>query len=141
MSGKWKMADKITKKERSSLMSKIKSKETKLEKDFRKLLWKEGIRYRKNSSKHFGKPDIVVASKKLVIFIDSCFWHGCKKHCRIPETNRDYWVKKINRNKDRDKEVNTHYKKIGWKILRVWEHEIVSNQRRPFQKIIDFLLK
>jgi DNA mismatch endonuclease (patch repair protein) len=135
------MADKITKKERSSLMSKIKSKETKLEKDFRKLLWKEGIRYRKNSSKHFGKPDIVVASKKLVIFIDSCFWHGCKKHCRIPETNRDYWVKKINRNKDRDKEVNTHYKKIGWKILRVWEHEIVSNQRRPFQKIIDFLLK
>lgn len=122
------MADKITKKERSSLMSKIKSKETKLEKDFRKLLWKEGIRYRKNSSKHFGKPDIVIASKKIVIFIDSCFWHGCKKHCRIPEVNRDYWVKKIARNKERDREVNRHYKKLGWKILRIWEHDIKKNK-------------
>ncbi|MBI2054333.1 MAG: very short patch repair endonuclease [Candidatus Staskawiczbacteria bacterium] len=118
------MTDKITKKERSSLMAKIKSKETKLEKDFRKLLWKDGFRYRKNSSKHFGKPDIVVASKNLVVFIDSCFWHGCKKHCRIPEANREYWVKKINGNRNRDKKVNVYYKKIGWKIIRIWEHNL-----------------
>ncbi len=105
-------------------MAKIKSKETKLEKDFRKLLWKDGFRYRKNSSKHFGKPDIVVASKNLVVFIDSCFWHGCKKHCRIPEANREYWVKKINGNRNRDKKVNVYYKKIGWKIIRIWEHNL-----------------
>jgi len=129
------MADKITKGERSSLMSKIKSKETKIEKDFRKLLWKEGVRYRKNSSRHFGKPDIVIASKKIVIFIDSCFWHGCKKHCRIPKAHRDYWVKKISRNKERDKEVNSHYKKIGWKILRIWEHDF-KNINKYTDKII-----
>ena len=117
-------------------MGKIKSKETKLEKDFRKLLWKEGIKYRKNSSKHFGKPDIVITSKKLVIFIDSCFWHGCKKHCRIPETNHDYWVNKINRNKERDKEVNVYYKKIGWKIIRIWEHNFNNDNMNKMVKKI-----
>lgn len=121
------MTDKISKEARSSLMSKIKSKETKLERDFRKILWKEGIRYRKNSPKHFGKPDIVIASKKIVIFIDSCFWHGCKKHCRIPEANHNYWVDKINYNKKRDKLVNDYYKKSDWHIIRIWEHNIKNN--------------
>jgi DNA mismatch endonuclease, patch repair protein len=129
------MADKISKKERSSLMGKIKSKETKLEKIVWKILSEQGIRYRKNSSKHFGKPDIVITSKKLVIFIDGCFWHGCKKHCRIPEANHDYWVNKINRNKERDKQVNTYYKKTNWKVIRVWEHDL------KIQKIILNLLK
>ncbi|OGZ93515.1 MAG: hypothetical protein A2528_02830 [Candidatus Staskawiczbacteria bacterium RIFOXYD2_FULL_37_9] len=109
--------------------------ETRLEKSVWKILSEHKIRYRKNSSKHFGKPDIVVASKKLVIFIDSCFWHGCKKHCRIPEAHRDYWVKKINRNKKRDKEVNAYYKKLGWKILRVWEHDIPKNLTKSINKI------
>ncbi len=121
--------DKISKKARSSLMSKIKNKETKIEKDFRKILWKKGIRYRKNSSKHFGKPDIVITSKKTAIFIDSCFWHGCKKHCRTPEANHNYWVDKINRNKIRDKEVNCYYKKINWKIKRIWEHQLKNKEQ------------
>jgi DNA mismatch endonuclease (patch repair protein) len=118
------MVDNISKKARSSLMGKIKSKETKLERSVWKILSERGIKYRKNSSKHFGKPDIVVASKKLVIFIDSCFWHGCKKDCRIPEANHDYWVHKIDRNKERDKQVNTYYKKTDWKVIRVWEHDL-----------------
>lgn len=105
-------------------MGKIKSKETQLEKSFRKVLWSRGIRYRKNSTKYFGKPDIVIASKKTVIFLDSCFWHGCKKHCRIPETNHSYWVNKINNNKKRDKIVSSYYQKSNWKIKRIWEHDI-----------------
>jgi len=116
-------------------MGKIKSKETNLEKDFRKLLWKEGIKYRKNSSKHFGKPDIIIASKKIVIFIDSCFWHGCKKHCRIPATNKKYWKNKIKRNKERDKEVNKYYRKLNWKIIRIWEHEIKKDLPTVINKI------
>jgi len=116
-------------------MGKIKSKETKLEKSVWKILSEHGIRYRKNSAKHFGKPDIVIASKKLVIFIDSCFWHGCKKHCRIPEANHSYWIEKISRNKERDKEVNDYYKKIGWKGLRFWEHDILKNNDKIILKI------
>lgn len=115
-------------------MGKIKSKETKLEKSVWKILTEQGIRYRKNSSKHFGKPDIVIASKKLVIFIDSCFWHGCKKHCRIPEASHNYWVNKINRNKERDKSVSSYYNKNGWIIIRIWEHNILN--KRYQQKLL-----
>lgn len=107
-------------------MSRIKSRDSKIETLFRKELWKQGFRYRKNSGKYFGKPDIVLLKYKTAIFVDSCFWHGCKKHCRIPTARKKYWVTKIERNITRDKEVNRHYKKIGWKVIRVWEHDIKS---------------
>ena len=116
-------------------MGKIKSKETKLEKSVWEILSEQGIRYRKNSSKHFGKPDIVIASKKLVIFIDSCFWHGCKKHCRIPEANHTYWVKKINNNRKRDKLVSAYYRKNGYKIIRIWEHSLKN--KKQIDKILE----
>jgi DNA mismatch endonuclease (patch repair protein) len=128
------MADKLSRKERSSLMGKIKSKETKLEINFRKILWGAGVRYRKNSSKHIGKPDVVVASKKIAIFIDSCFWHGCPKHCRMPAGNRGYWLKKIANNRKRDKFVDSYYRKNGWLAIRAWEHDI-SNKNYQ-QKIL-----
>ena len=99
-------------------MGKIKSKETKLEKSVWKILSEHGIRYRKNSAKHFGKPDIVIASKKLVIFIDSCFWHKCPKHFRKPNSNKFYWKAKIDRNVKRAKEVNKQLKKENWKQLK-----------------------
>jgi len=117
-------------------MSKIKSKGTKIEKSVREVLSKNDIKYKKNSSKYFGKPDITIASKKTVVFVDSCFWHGCKQHCRIPESNRDYWVNKINNNKKRDKLVSLHYKKVGWKIIRIWEHALKSNDK--INKIFNF---
>lgn len=109
-------------------MRNIRDKESILEKRVRKVLWGMGIRYRKNSLKHFGKPDIVIASKKIVIFIDSCFWHGCEKHCRMPQTNRDYWIKKISNNIKRDKLVLDYYENIGWKIVRIWEHDLKDEE-------------
>ena len=118
------MADTVSKKKRSGIMSKIKNKDTKIEIEFRKAIWKAGFRYRKNPKGYFGKPDLVLRKRKTVIFIDSCFWHGCKKHCRLPSTRKNYWLPKIERNKQRDKEVNRHYKKLGWKIIRVWEHNL-----------------
>jgi DNA mismatch endonuclease (patch repair protein) len=109
-------------------MGKIRSKETKIEIDFRKLLSKKGLKYRKNSNKYFGKPDIVFPLKKIAIFIDSCFWHGCKKHCRVPAANRRYWLKKINGNKKRDKRVSSYFKKNGWKVIRIWEHDLKNKE-------------
>lgn len=132
--------DTVSKKKRSETMSAVKSKDTKIEISFRKALWKNGFRYRKNSTKYFGKPDILFKKYKIVIFIDSCFWHGCKKHCRIPATRKNYWVNKIEKNKLRDKEVSQHYKKIGWKIFRIWEHEILKNCDKTIRKVEKILV-
>ena len=118
------MADTVSKKKRSEIMSNVKSKDSKIEVLFRKVLWKKGFRYSKNSSKYFGKPDVVLLKYKTVIFLDSCFWHGCKRHCRIPTVRKKYWVAKMARNKERDKEVSRYYKKKGWKIFRIWEHNL-----------------
>jgi len=133
------MADIVSKKKRSEIMSAVRSKDSKIEVDFRKAIWKAGFRYRKNPTKYFGKPDIVLLKHKTVIFIDSCFWHGCKKHCRVPTARKKYWTEKIARNMTRDKQVSKHYKKQGWKIFRVWEHEISNNINKTIEKIINFI--
>ena len=124
------MTDIVSKKKRSEIMRAIKSKDTKIELAFRKTLWQKGFRYRKNSSKYFGKPDIVLKKFKTVIFLDSCFWHGCKKHYRIPSVRKNYWTQKIARNAARDKEVSKYYKKQGWKITRIWEHDLNKNFKK-----------
>ena len=118
------MADTVSKKKRSEIMRAVRSKDSGIEIKFRKAIWKAGFRYRKSPTKYFGKPDLVLRKYKTVIFVDSCFWHGCKKHCRLPSSNKKYWIEKIERNKKRDKEVNRHYKKLDWNVIRVWEHSI-----------------
>jgi DNA mismatch endonuclease (patch repair protein) len=133
------MTDTVSKKKRSEIMSAVRSKDTKIEIAFRKAIWREGFRYSKNSSKYFGKPDIVLKKYKTAIFLDSCFWHGCKKHCRIPTARKKYWTEKIERNKKRDKEVDRYYKKIGWKVIRIWEHEM-SKDLNNLLKRINFLI-
>lgn len=117
--------DKFSKEKRSEIMGKIKNKNTKLEIKFGKLFWSQGFRYRKNSKKYFGTPDFVFKKYQTVIFIDSCFWHGCKKHFKLPATNKKFWQQKIEKNIKRDKEVNKYYKKIGWNIERFWEHDLI----------------
>ena len=118
-------------------MSKVRHKDSKIEVEFRKKLWAKGFRYSKNSAKYFGKPDIALPKYKTVIFIDSCFWHGCKKHGSIPTTRKAFWIGKIARNKARDKEVNKHYKRNGWKITRVWEHNLKKKSYQfDFSKIM-----
>ena len=109
-------------------MRAVRSKDSLLEAAFRKELWRRGIRYRKHPKGYFGKPDLVNKSKKLVIFIDSCFWHGCPEHCRLPKTNNRYWIDKISRNKERDKKVTKHYKERGWTVQRYWEHDLKKYQ-------------
>lgn len=121
------MADIFTKKKRSEVMSKVRHKDSKIEVEFRKKLWAKGFRYLKNSNEYFGKPDIVLPKYKTVFFIDSCFWHGCKRHGSIPVTRIKFWTEKIERNKARDKEVSKHYKKLCWKFFRIWEHDLKND--------------
>jgi len=118
------MADIFSKKKRSEIMSKVRSKDSKIEVEFRKKLWRAGFRYLKNSPKYYGKLDLVLPKYKTVIFIDSCFWHGCKKHGTIPKTRKKFWTEKIEGNKARDKEVSRYYKKKEWKVIRIWEHDL-----------------
>lgn len=128
--------DTVSSKKRSEIMSRVRSKDSKIEVSFRKELWKRGFRYRKNPSKHFGKPDIVLKKYRAVIFIDSCFWHGCERHCRVPSTRTAYWKQKIHRNIARDKEVTMHYREIDWKIFRIWEHQLGENMDKTLGKLL-----
>ena len=128
------MVDSVSKKKRSEIMGKVKSKGSKIENAFAKILRTNGFSYTRNATKYFGKPDFVLKKYKTVVFIDSCFWHGCKQHCRIPSVRKKYWIEKIVRNVARDKEVSKYYKKQGRKIFRIWEHRIKKNKNIQFDK-------
>lgn len=127
--------DKVSKDKRSEIMRLVKSKETKLEQLFRQKLWNAGLRYTKHNENQFGKPDLMLKRKRIAIFIDSCFWHGCPEHLRVPASNRKYWISKIEGNKNRDKEVNAHYRKSGWRVIRVWEHQISKQLEEVVNRI------
>ena len=115
-----------TTKQRSKLMQKIKSQDTKPELRLKKELWKLGLRYRKNLKKLPGCPDIVFIKWKIAIFVDGEFWHGYNwelKKERI-KVNRDFWIPKIERNIQRDKNNDQLLKDEGWKVLRFWESDL-----------------
>lgn len=113
--------------QRSKMMGRVRGKNTKLEQSVSKILWRKGFRFRKNVLSLFGKPDIAIKKYKVVVFIDSCFWHGCKNHFKLPKKNIDYWKKKIARNIERDDEVTLYYKNLDWTLIRVWEHELKNH--------------
>ncbi len=114
---------------RSQQMARVKSKNTSFEMMLRRELWRRGLRYRANDKTIFGKPDIVFKGKKIAVFVDSEFWHGkdYPNGRNIPKENNDYWVKKIERNIARDKEVNRTLKKEGWKVIRIWSKDLKKN--------------
>lgn len=121
-------------------MSLVKSKHSKIEYDFAKLLRQSKIKFRRHIAKMPGKPDFLLPNKKAVIFVDSCFWHGCQYHCKLPKTNATFWKKKIARNKERDREVNKIYKKMGWMVFRIWEHRLKKRKyATSLNQVINFL--
>lgn len=127
--------DKVSKAIRSKTMSSIHSKDTAIELEIRKRLHKYGLRYRKNVGNLPGKPDIAFLRKRVVVFCDSCFWHGCNKHFRQPKSNQSYWNPKIKRNIERGREIFKKYQKEGWIVLRFWEHDIHSHPDKVTEKI------
>jgi DNA mismatch endonuclease (patch repair protein) len=117
------MADIFTKKKRSQIMASIRSSETKPEIAVRKFLFSQGFRYRKNVKGLPGSPDIVLPKYKTVIFVHGCFWHG-HKNCEAastPKSNSDYWKNKIDRNIQRDIKNKRELRKLGWRVITVWE--------------------
>ena len=83
-----------------------------------------GIAGWRRNQKITGKPDFTFRKERIVLFIDGCFWHGCSIHCRKPNSNRSYWLQKIVRNQKRDVTVRKTLRKMGWRVLKIWEHEL-----------------
>lgn len=111
------------------IMSRIRGKDTKIELKLRRELHNRGIRYRKNVKDIYGRPDIAIKKYKIAIFCDGDFWHGYDwedRRGRI-KTNTDFWIKKIERNIEKDVEVNHVLKHMGYTVIRIWEHDIDNN--------------
>ena len=120
------------------IMSAIRGKETGIEVRLRKALYAKGLRYRKNSKYIFGHPDVSMKGLKIVIFCDSEFWHGknfAENEAKLT-TNREYWVKKIKRNIERDQEVNARLRGEGYTVLRFWGEEIEKHLGDCVDKIV-----
>ena len=135
------MTDVLTQEQRKLNMSRIRAKNTGPEVKLRKMLFVEGIRGYRIHYKLPGKPDIVFTKKKIAIFIDGCFWHKCPVCFQEPETRKEFWMKKIQSNIDRDKKVNEQLKDEGWTVMRFWEHDVRKNPESIVKKIAEILEK
>ncbi len=119
------MADVLSKEKRSKLMSLIRSSgnqntELKLLRVFKLY----GIRGWRRNQRVVGKPDFVFRERKVAVFVDGCFWHGCRWHCRMPKSRRGFWESKISKNKNRDRVVKALLMQDGWLVIRIWEHAL-----------------
>ena len=158
--------DKLSKQQRHANMAAIRSKNTKPEMIVRRGLWKRGFRYRLNHKRLPGHPDLVLRKYRTCIFVNGCFWHGHKvtespvqgsgfldkpsgkaerkihgsECCKIPKTNRDFWVAKIRRNKERDKEEQKKLASMGWHCITVWECELTPTKLEETLESIAFTL-
>ncbi|VVC00591.1 DNA mismatch endonuclease Vsr [uncultured archaeon] len=114
-------------------MSAIRSKHTLPEVLLRKALRKKKIAYKL----HYGKEkiDIAITSKKLAVFVDGCFWHGCPKHGRKPKSNKAYWLPKLRKNIARDKAKAARLRAAGWKVVRFWEHDVLGELKMCAKKV------
>lgn len=141
--------DRLTAQQRHQNMAAIRGKDTKLELIVRRGLWKRGFRYRLNHKRLPGHPDLVLRKYRTCIFVNGCFWHGHlvdmqepknSECCKIPKTNRDFWVAKIRRNKERDREEQRTLAKMGWHCITVWECELKPQKREETLDSIAFTL-
>ncbi len=154
------MSDTMTPQQRHYCMSRIRSKNTKPELKVRKWLWSHGYRYRLNVKGVPGKPDIVMRKYKTAIFVNGCFWHGHRvteslvkseelkdksdlsnsKCCKIPQTNREFWVNKIRRNQQRDQENYRVLHENGWQVIVVWECQLKSAEMEHTMRQVEVQL-
>lgn len=136
------MPDHLSPQQRHANMAAIHAKDTKPEVMVRKYLWHQGFRYRLNHRRLPGKPDIVLLRYHTCIFVNGCFWHGHNvavdgpdadiansECCKIPTTNRPFWVAKIRRNRQRDEEVRKKLADMGWFCITVWECDLKPQRR------------
>ena len=135
--------DRLSKAARSKNMAAIKSRDTKVELFVRKLIFNAGFRYRLYDKTLPGHPDLVLKKYRTVIFINGCFWHGhngCKK-AQLPEDNRDFWAKKINCNRKRDKLVSSTLLESGFRVLIIWQCACLKSKQVDLLNLIKAFLK
>ena len=145
--------DKLSAEQRHKNMAAIHSKDTKPEMIVRKGLWSRGFRYRLNSPKLPGHPDLVLKKYRTCIFVNGCFWHGhnvevrseegevkSSECCKIPNTRREFWVAKIRRNQERDVETQKRLAEMGWHCITIWECELKPSKREQTLKSLAFTL-
>ena len=128
---------------RRLVMSRIRGKDTSIEVTLRKALWRAGIRYRKNYAKLPGSPDIAITKHRIAVFCDGEFWHGKdweKRKSRI-KSNREYWIKKIERNISRDNETDASLKNREWTVARFWGSEILGDVDGCVEDIKDIIFR
>jgi DNA mismatch endonuclease, patch repair protein len=133
------MTDVLSPEQRSHNMSHIRGKNTSPEMKLRKKIFSLGIRGYRLHYNLPGKPDIVFTKKKIAIFVDGCFWHKCPICFQEPETRKEFWMKKIGSNVERDLKNTKQLQEEGWTVLRFWEHEIRKTPDNIVQKIFQYL--
>ena len=133
--------DTLTPSERSARMSRVRSRDTKPERELRRIVWDLGYRYRKNRSGVVGKPDVAFVGRRRAIFVHGCFWHrhDCASGRRVPKSRTDFWTTKFDKNVERDATVMKQLKTAGWRALVIWECELVDRPRveRRIRKLLD----
>lgn len=127
--------DSVSRAVRSEIMSRIKQRDSGIERQLRTALWREGLRYRKHVRMR-GTPDLVLRRARILIFVDSCFWHGCRFHCRKPKSNVAFWEAKILKNRRRDLAVTRFYRRQGWTVLRFWEHQLLKDHDACVSRVV-----
>lgn len=123
-------------------MRAVKSKDSAPERLVRSFLQRRGFRFRKNDPRLPGKPDAVLPKYRTVVFVDGCFWHGhegCPKY-RIPKTNAEYWKRKIDGNRRRDRREDAELARMGWHVVRIWECSLAPKKRQSTLESLAFTL-
>ncbi len=131
----------FSREERSKIMAAVHSTNNKgTERKLATIFRTYGIKRWRRQLPLVGKPDFTFPQQRVIVFVDGCFWHGCKKHLRMPNDNRQYWQKKISRNIDRDRIAVRRLKEQGWRVLRIWEHDLKYESRvaRKIMKTLSF---
>ena len=104
-------------------MGRVKSKDTSAEKMIRSALHARGLRFRLHRRIEGVSVDILFPGPKVAVFVDGCFWHSCPQHGTTPKTNQDYWLPKLEKNRERDERQSEALRRAGWQVIRVWEHD------------------
>lgn len=128
--------DNLTKAQRSKNMRNIRSQGTTPERVIMSELLRRRIRFETHSKELPGKPDIVFPRKRLVVFIDSDFWHYNTRRCTMPATNRRYWKQKLESNRNRDRQIRRRLRSLGWRVLRLWELDIKHSPESAVMKVV-----
>lgn len=130
------MPDVFNREKRSDVMSRIRGRGNKnTELALIKVLRQNHVTGWRRNQMMCGKPDFVFRKQKVAIFVDGCFWHGCPKHYKAPSSNRAFWRRKFLANAERDRLVNIILRREGWRVIRIWEHDLAHSNSKPIKRI------